>query len=377
MNWIDDNDPEAKPRKNITARADGRDSRAGNAAGHEIPPQTGEDFLMQPVEWHWKGWLAYGKFHVLAGSKAAGKSTLGFDLMARTSSVGEWPDGTAAPIGDVIVWSGEDNIEDTILPRFAAAGGDLKRIYPIKHVPLPNGQSRPFDPSTDIPLLAEMVDKLPEPKMLMIDPVVLALAAQIDSHKNSETRRGLQPLVELAERRNIVLLGITHFTKGTADRDPVDRVTGSLAFGAIPRIVLGASADEDGRQRRLVRISSNIGPSGGGFEYTMFQSPLPGYNFFAQRISWGVQLRGAAKDLLNAARQSAQAKAAAFLAELLESGPQPSREVKAAAEANGHSWATVRLAQKHLGVKAKKDGKQWLFVAPAPVGTFPPERARD
>jgi putative DNA primase/helicase len=348
-----------------------------NGLDHGIPPQTVEQFAMQPVEWHWPGWLAYGKFHILAGGKTAGKSTIGFDLMARTTSVGEWPDGTAAPIGDVIVWSGEDSIEDTILPRFVAAGGDRKRIYPIKHVLLPNGEYRTFDPSTDLPDLAELADKVPAPKIIMIDPVVLAIPSKTDSHKNTETRRGLQPLVDLAEHRNIVLLGITHFTKGTADQDPVERVTGSLAFGAIPRIVLGASADEDGRQRRLVRISSNIGPSGGGFEYTMFQSPLVGYDFSAQRISWGTRLRGPARDLLNSARQSAQAKAAAFLTELLEGGPQPSREIRDAAEAHGHSWATVRLAQKHLGVKAKKDGKQWLWVVPEPVGTFAADSDRD
>jgi hypothetical protein len=139
---------------------------------------------MQPVEWHWKGWLAYGKFHVLAGGKAAGKSTIGFDLMAKTTSAGEFPDGTPAPLGDVIVWSGEDSIEDTILPRFVAAGGDLKRIYPIKHVLLPHGGCRAFGPSTDLQDLAELVDKVAAPRILMIDPVVLAIPAKTDVTKH-------------------------------------------------------------------------------------------------------------------------------------------------------------------------------------------------
>ena len=29
------------------------------------------------------------------------------------------------------------------------------------------------------------------------------------------------------------LLGITHFSKGTSGRDPTERITGSLAFGAL------------------------------------------------------------------------------------------------------------------------------------------------
>jgi hypothetical protein len=326
---------------------------------------------MEHIDWHWPGWLAYGKFHVLAGGKAAGKSTIGFDLMARTTVGADWPDGTPAPIGDVIVWSGEDAIEDTILPRFYAAGGDLERIYPIKRVQLSADEDRPFDPSLDLDVLAEMIDGLPAPKLLMIDPVVLAIPTNTDSHKNTETRRGLQPLVDIAEHRNLVLLGITHFTKGTEDQDPVERVTGSLAFGAIPRVVLGASADEDGRQRRLVRISSNIGPSGGGFEYSMFQSPLIGYDFSAQRISWGNALRGPARDLLNSARQSVQAKAAEFLAEQLTGGAIPQKDIKDAAEAHGHSWATVRLAQKQLGIKPRQEGRQWLWALPAGSGASP------
>jgi putative DNA primase/helicase len=280
--------------------------------------------------------------------------------MAITTIGSKWPDGTIAPLGDVLAWSGEDGIEDTILPRFVAAGGDLKRIYPIKRV-ISNGVARPFDPSTDIQALVELATKLPELKMMMIDPVVLAIPAKADSHKNTETRRGLQPLVDLAEQRNIVLLGITHFTKGTADQEPVERVTGSLAFGALPRVVMGASAEEDGHQRRLVRIASNIGPSGGGIEYTLFQAPLVGHDFSAQRIAWGAQLKGSAKELLSGTRQSAQADAAAFLTELLKDDAKPSTEIKEAADAHGHSWATVRLAQKRLGIKPKQEGRTWIW----------------
>jgi putative DNA primase/helicase len=98
--------------------------------------------------------------------------------------------------------------------------------------------------------------------------------------------------VDFADQLGIALLGITHFTKGTFDQDPIERVTGSLAFAALARVVLGTSADEDGNQRRLVRIASNIGPSGGGIEYTLHQAPLVDHDFTAQRIAWGAILTG-------------------------------------------------------------------------------------
>jgi putative DNA primase/helicase len=328
-----------------------------------LPVKSGEDFTMTKIDWLWKGWLARGKLHILAGAKGAGKSTIAYDFAARITDVGKWPDGSPAPLGDVIVWSGEDNIEDTILPRFVAAGGNLKHIYPIREIRTAHGD-RPFDPSTDVPALIELATKLPNPLLCSIDPVVMALSAQADSHKNSETRRGLQPLVDFAEKRGIALLGITHFTKGTAGRDPVERITGSLAFGALPRCAWAASADEDSFQRRLVRIASNIGPTGGGIEYTLFQAPLPEHDFSAQRIDWGRQLKGAARELLNAQKRSAEAEAAAFLTALLSSGARPQMEVKAAADAHCHTWATVRRAQKTLGIKPYQEGKIWQWKLP-------------
>ena len=280
------------------------------------------------------------------------------------------------PLGDVIIWSGEDNIEDTILPRFVAAGGDLGHVYPLREIITDSKDgSRPFDPSTDVPALIDLASKLSNPLLCVIDPVVMALPANSDSHKNAETRRGLQPLVDFAEQRGIALLGVTHFTKGTADRDPIERVTGSLAFGALPRCIWAAGADEDGRQRRLVRIASNIGPSGGGIEYQLFQEPLPNRDdgLAAQRIDWGRQLKGSARELLNDGKHSAEAEAEAFLTEFLATGAQPQREVRAAAEAYGHAWMTVRRAQHKLGIKPQKNGKGWewsLASRPSNFGRF-------
>jgi putative DNA primase/helicase len=270
-----------------------------------------------------------------------------------------------------MVWSGEDGIQDTILLRFCAAGGSLDRIYPITTIE-DRKSKRAFEPSTDIPLLIKAAETLPELGLVAIDPFVLALPGRSDSHKNTETRRGLQPLVDFAEQRGVALIGITHFTKGTEDRDPVERVTGSLAFGALPRVVWGASADEDGNQRRLVRIASNIGPSGGGIEYTVYQAPLPDHDFTAQRVNWGNRLTGSARELLNGQKQSAQAQAAAFLASFLANGPKQQKEVEAAAKAHCHTWATIRRAQEKLHIKPYKDGKFWCWALPEWGNTFTP-----
>jgi hypothetical protein len=323
--------------------------------------KRGSGYRMRKISWLWPGWLARGKLHILAGQKGTGKSTIGFDLFAQLTVNGKFPDGTAAPTGDVLIWSGEDDIEDTILPRFVVAGGDPDRVCFIEGV-IVNGVKRAFDPAMDLPGLLNAARELPDLVAMLIDPIVSATPG--DSHKNSETRRGLQPLVDFATERDVVLLGITHFTKGTQGRDPIERITGSLAFGAIPRIVLGAAKgnSEDG-PRKLVRIASNIGQSGGGFEYLLRQDPLPDHDFTAQRIVWGKRLDGTPLDLLeNSQEKSKKMQAIELLDTLLVNGPVPVTEIKDAAAANSISWPTVERARAEAkNIVSEKVGRAWYW----------------
>jgi hypothetical protein len=214
--------------------------------------------------------------------------------------------------------------------------------------------------------------------MILVDPVVLMIAG--DSHKNSEVRRGLQPLVDFAVDRDAVALGITHLTKGTAGRDPVERLTGSLAFGAGPRLVMMAAKPlEPGLSRRLVRVKSNIGPDGDGFEYSLEQGLLNGFDgVSAQHPVWGSALHGPAQELLNSVelptgdrrgRPSAERDAAAvFLSSILKDGPMPSQWVKKAAADAGFSWRTVvraredlKLSVSHVGKLGEEGHWQWAL----------------
>jgi len=134
----------------------------------------------------------------------------------------------------------------------------------------------PFDPARHFAALALAASRLPDLRMMIVDPIVSAVAG--DSHQNAEVRRALAPLVAFAESAGCALIGITHFTKGTQGRDPLERVTGSLGFGAVARVVFGTAKlpDEEGGGRVLVRVKSNLGPDGGGFKYELRQTDLAG-----------------------------------------------------------------------------------------------------
>ena len=330
----------------------------------------GTELTPEPVRWLWPNWLALGKFHLLAGAPGQGKTTIAMSLAATVTIGGRWPDGTRCKAGNVLIWSGEDDPADTLLPRLLAAGADRARCFFISGSRVA-GEVQTFDPAQDIPRLLEAIKQIGGVKMLVVDPVVSAVTG--DSHKNTEVRRALQPLVDLAAACQCVLLGITHFSKGGQGSDPSQRVIGSVAFTAVARVVLVAAKvkSEDGEDTRiLARSKSNIGPDDGGFQYHLEQIEVDAFpGIEAARIAWGKSVNGNASQLLTDPNESsadgeeessARDSAEDFLKELLKDGPAPTKHVETEAKAAGISWATVRRASNALMVKKQKsDGKYY------------------
>ena len=333
---------------------------------------NGSDLTPEAVRWLWHEWLAMGKLHILAGAPGQGKTTIAIAFAATLTSGGRWPDGSRCAPGNVLVWSGEDDPADTLLPRLLAAGADRARCHFVIGTRI-NGEVLSFDPARDMADLEYEAKRIGGIKLLIVDPVVSAVAG--DSHKNTEVRRALQPLVDLAGRLDAAVLGISHFSKGGAGGDPASRVVGSIAFTAVARVVLVAAKvnSEDGEDRRiLARGKSNLGPDDGGFEYCIEQSqPLPGIH--ASYIAWGHSVAGTARELLtepdgqggNGADKSAVAAAADFVCQVLADGLTPAKTVKEEAASAGVSWASVRRAADSLKVlKSKGAGGAWYWKLP-------------
>ncbi len=364
---------------------------ATTSAGHDTSANADRERLNilsaaqiqpEPIDWIWPGWLARGKLHILAGRAGTGKTTLAIDWAAAVSSGRALPDGHRPMCGRVMFWSGEDSPADTLVPRLIAAGADRERVSFVDTVDGPDGP-RPFDPAHDVKLLAEACARLPAPPVLLIvDPLVMSIDG--DSHKNAEVRRGLYPLVALAEKQNAALLGITHFSKGTHGRDPLERVTGSLAFGAMARLVFGTCQQEQAdktapRRFTLARAKSNIGLDGGGYAYALDSAEsVPGV--VTCRVAWGEALEGTARELLteaepDSADRTKRDKAAGWLRDLLADGPMAVNEVEAQAKEAGCAWRTVQRAKDALGIKPTKTrfdgGWEWSLspkVAKVPEG---------
>lgn len=315
-----------------------------------------DEIKPQPIQWIWNGWLARGKLHILAGQAGAGKTTIAIQLAATISTGGKFPDGTNTRPGSILIWSGEDALDDTLTPRLVAADANLEKIYFINDVVnVLQMNKRAFNPAVDMHALVVRAETIPDLTLIMIDPIISAVAC--DSHKNGEVRRALQPVVDFGLKRNCAILGITHFSKGGQSKSILDRVTGSLAFGALARIVLAAGeiVGDDTTKRILCRVKSNIGADTGGFEYSLEEVELES-DIHTNRIKWGGYQDGSANDLLSPPASNNAGDCVDFLKAILANGKMKVKDIFRVGYENGFNQDQLKRAKQKLKIKSQREG---------------------
>lgn len=207
------------------------------------------------IEWLWLGRLPAGKFVIIVGDPGVGKSWLTLDMTARISRGASWPDGGRAPMGDVILLSAEDAIDDTIRPRLDRLGADVTRVHALTAIRDQDARRAPVL-TRDINRLERAVVST-DAVLVIIDPVS-AYLGQIDSHRDAEVRGVLAPLAALADHTGAAIVGVMHLSKST-QRPALHRAIGSIAFVAAARLVLAVAPDPGDEKRRLIApAKSNI-----------------------------------------------------------------------------------------------------------------------
>ncbi|SAL66180.1 TOPRIM domain-containing protein [Caballeronia cordobensis] len=353
------------------AKANSESKRAHTTNAARVILQRAADVQPQPIRWLWPDWLPAGKLTILAGAAGRGKTTLALAFAAVVSRGGRWPDGSAcADGGNVLVWSSEDDVSDTLVPRLILAGADLNRVHFVCNVKSADGELMPFDPARDMPLLSEQIAEIGGARLLLVDPVLSAVSG--DAHRANDVRRNLQPLVDLAAAHGCAVIGISHFSKGTQGRTPVERVLGSQAFGALARMVLVTAKDEGAERRILARAKSNVAPDDGGFAYRLERrEALPG--IVSNCVEWGERIEGSAREILNEVERdpdmggefTERDEAAAFLRSLLSDGPLAAKQIESDARGAGHAWRTIERAKRDMDIEARKIGQKWVWALPS------------
>lgn len=316
----------------------------------------------EPIDWLWAGYIPQ-KLTILAGAPGTGKSTLAYNLSATVTRGGEWPDGTRATQGRVLIWSSEDTAADIIKPRLRAAGADLSRCHILQSIRLEDEESRPFDPATDIPSVRSFVQQHRDVRLLVVDPIVSAVAG--DMHKANDVRRALQQIVDFAGEFGVAVIGISHFAKGTGGRETTERVIGSQAFGAAPRMVLVTAKSSETGECVLARAKSNIAPDTGGFKYDL---DLVSYRNSRDQliettsVRWGERVEGPSREILGGMEgtqdRSQIERAEAFLTEEFQKSPE--LDPKAVLSRAKSDWnigeKSVRAAARKMGVRFDRRG---------------------
>jgi putative DNA primase/helicase len=346
-----------------------------DTAAKRIPPHipdgivlvNAQDISPESINWLWRGWLALGKLHLLAGSPGQGKTTIAMSMASIVSAGGTWPDGTTCEAGNVLIWSSEDDASDTLVPRLIAAG-DRSSCYFVKGT-RKNGEIRPFDPADDLPDIEGQIERIGGVRLLILDPLVTVVKG--DAHTNTVVRRALQPIVDLAARHGAAVLGITHFSKGTAGNDPTERINGSIAFAGVARGVFVAQRvrQADGAMRGVfAKSKSNLGSSNGGFAYDLEQVQIDG-GIETSRIVWGESLHGDSKDLLADATEDglySRNELERLILSELKDGPVPTLRVLSSLESAGYSKGQINRCAHKLHIKKEKEGMSgpWSWRLP-------------
>ena len=340
------------------------------------------EFTPEPTQWVIPGWLAAGEFHLLAGQAGMGKSTLATKIAAMVSRSQDF-NGEPCAGGDVALWSGEDDYNKTLLPRLLVNGADPAHVHFVRTVD--DGDDAPdFNPANHMPALAQALENKPGLRLVILDPI-LSIAARVrDSYRPEDIRQCLLPVQRLARAHGVALLGITHFLKrhNATGSDPLDRVIGSQAWGAVARIVWVVDRLDDGG-RGLMRAKSNLGPSAGGYTYQLVEKRLPtddpnGQPVAGLKVSFPRILAGEAADVFRTAaatpgdkdRETARDSAADWLKDYLSEHARPWGDVTAAGKTNGFTEHTLRRARDMLRaagiVRGTRGGTQafvWSLVA--------------
>ena len=233
------------------------------------------DIKMLPTSWLWqdegRGRLPIGALALAAGREGTGKSSFGIWLAAQLTR-GTLPGmyyGKPKPVFYVAI---EDSWPHTMNPRLEAAGANRDMVYRFDVVN-ELGDEESLSLPVDIGLLESEARRLGA-ALIVVDPLISTVAGSLDTHKERDVRKALDPLAMLAARVGMSVLGIVHFNKGKGT-DIASLITGSGAFKNVPRAILGFAAGEEG-DRVMTQVKNSLGvldlPSLG---YTIESAEVP------------------------------------------------------------------------------------------------------
>jgi hypothetical protein len=309
------------------------------------------------VRWLWPDRIPFGMTTVLGGPPGAGKSTILYDLAAKTSREGQ----------AVLIITAEDHHAAVVRPRLEAASARLDMI---------DVRTDPIELPADVDVIKAYAREV-RAALVIIDPLVAFIGDDVNTHRDHHVRRVLAPLGEMAEATDVALVVVIHTNKGTVG-DPLMRISGSIGFTGAARSVLVAVQDPNDDTRRILAVvKSNLARFPTPQAYRI-EGATAG-TITASRIHWlGDAPEVDVHELLALPdrRERPRDEAVAFLIGAgVKTIARPAKELEAAAAAAGINVRTLRRAREEVGVERWKAGMEggWMWGPPVegdtPKGT--------
>lgn len=304
------------------------------------------------VKWLCPPYLPQGKVSAIVGDPGDGKSTLVLTIAAALTR------GEPLPFSEntepfepitVIYQTTEDDLADTVVPRFIRAGGVRERLVFIKedkdHLTFSDDRIR-----TAIELTGA--------KFLVLDPIS-AYIGDINLNAANEVRPQFNHLIEICKDTGCTILLIGHMNKGEGLK-ALYRMIGSIDSVGAVRSVLAVLRDPDDQKRRyLAHAKSNLGPLGPGIVFSID----------GDGIHFEEQIEATADDLFtlfastNMGRPDKKTQSAMTkIREMLEDGEyHPASECEKELQEAGFKQGTIKKAKKLLGVFSEKPLGIWSW----------------
>jgi hypothetical protein len=323
------------------------------------------------IEWLWYRRIAFGKPNALVGLPDVGKDVIACDIAARLSIGDPMPDKDSGP-GEprpTYYLSVEDALDDTLKPRFLAAGGD-PRYLATREIVRKNGVDLSVLLDQHLAVIeqdmADMQKKLGcGPGLFVLSPFDAFLSRQVDAWKSADIRRAMSPVARLVERNGWALWAIAHLNKDTK-KTGLHRISNSQAFAAALRVAYLVGEDPDDADRRLfVPIKRNLlPPDTKGMTLWHKSVRTPGLSNPTERDTvplavWEGDSALSAEDVLAGPEQEHQNKLNAaqewLTVTLAEGKPLLKQDVLALGKREHFSKRTLERAASQLGIEASRE----------------------
>lgn len=231
---------------------------AGQRSGRAVLATAAAGRSIRAARWLWDRRIPSSAISLLTGREGIGKSTISYDIISKVT-LGTLPGRMFGSPRGVGIIATEDAWEEVILPRLVASGADLDRVFQIE-ASAEDGAATTVSVPADLDELTETCREN-DIALIVLDPLMSVINGSLDTHKDREVRKALDPLAKFAAEHGIAVLGLIHVNKRDT-ADPLNSIMASKAFTAVARSVLYCIADPEceTEDRYLFgHVKSNLG----------------------------------------------------------------------------------------------------------------------